>query len=71
VCKGAESFQVKFGVQTKLPPLDFIRAIRFVNPYNNIDLHRVTDNSSLELRTLYIKDELNIEFEHSDLRKNN
>jgi hypothetical protein len=33
-CKGAESFKVKYSNQSKFPPQEFLKAIRFVN-YSN------------------------------------
>ena len=69
-CRGAESFTVNYSYNSKFPPMDFMRAIRIINPSNNNDLLRVSnDTTNLPTQTLIIKDELELIFEYTDIKK--
>lgn len=68
--KGAESFQVVQSLNSKFPPMEFLRAIKFINPHNGAELMRITDSGAIAPTTiLQVKDELRVEFEYNDLKK--
>ena len=70
-CKGAESFKVTYGSQSKFPPMEFMKGIRIVNPHNKLDAHRYSSDSNTAGNTVIVdsKDHIVIEFDYADIRK--
>ncbi len=51
--------------------MDFMKAIRVVNPHTKVDVHRYSSDSNTANNTVIIdsKDEIIIEFDYADIRK--
>jgi hypothetical protein len=70
VCKGAETFTVNYAYASKFPPLDFLRVIKIIDPSNGNELLRISnDTNNMDNQHLLVKDELEVVFEYSDLKK--
>ena len=70
-CKGAETFTVNYSYSSKFPPMEFLRTIRLVDPSNGNDLLRISnDTSSLNNQIIVVRDELDVIFEYTDIKKN-
>ena len=50
--------------------MDFLKAIRVMNPQSNIDLYRISsETTTYTTQIIESKDEMKIEFEYSDIKK--
>jgi hypothetical protein len=69
-CKGAETFKLKYSAQSRFPPMDFLKCIKFVNPATGIDLHKISSgtNNHNEV-TVECKDQIEVQFEYADIKK--
>lgn len=69
-CKGAESFSLTYSSSSQFPPMDFMKAIKIVNPQTNAELYRISSETSTHNQeVIESKDEMNIEFEYNDIKK--
>ena len=69
-CKGAESFKLKYSSQSKFPPMDFMKAIRVVNQQSQIDLLRISsDTTNYTEQIIESKDAIEIQFDYADIKK--
>lgn len=69
-CKGAESFKLKYSKQSKFPPMEFLKSIKFVNPATGFDLLKISsDTANHDEVTVECKDEIEVQYEYSDLKK--
>mmetsp|Transcript_9492 Transcript_9492/g.9038 ORF Transcript_9492/g.9038 Transcript_9492/m.9038 type:complete len:322 (-) Transcript_9492:565-1530(-) len=71
-CKGAECFKVSYSALSKLPPNEFMRAIRFIDPNTQNILYQVSgDTTSHASQQLLVRDQVEVTFEYTDIKKNN
>lgn len=68
-CKGADTFYINPSMQTKFPPMDFLRAIRVINPATGEEIYRLTNDSSTAPQTLVAKDQIEFIFDYIDIKK--
>jgi len=72
VCQGAERFKLNYVSSSQFPPMEFLRAIRFVDPFNKNELTRIIqETTSADINEIIVKDEFEVQFDYLDIKKTN